>query len=242
MGDKSKPCRARRKLLMLLMLLMLLGVGAAAWVVRSRIRDGHRLDNGRQHLPAAPRPTSAAIPASAAADTAPASFSAASPKPVAAGPGSGVATGPAAEPELGAIPDHLVKPAAATPTLSQRDSAQPALPTSAAASPALPKPGPDQPADAEHPARSGAASAAGARASGTGAALADPPFGPGSVRARSDGSSPDPTYVVKGKAATKAFYTPAGLYYTRTRADVWFRSADDARAAGFTERAPRRRR
>jgi hypothetical protein len=47
---------------------------------------------------------------------------------------------------------------------------------------------------------------------------------------------------VKGKTATKAFYTPASAYYTRTRADVWFRTVDDARAAGFTERAPRRHR
>ena len=81
-----------------------------------------------------------------------------------------------------------------------------------------------------------------ARVTGTSAALADAPLGPGSVRARSDGSSPDPAYVVKGKTATKAFYTPAGAYYTRTRADIWFRTADDARAAGFTERAPRRHR
>ena len=70
----------------------------------------------------------------------------------------------------------------------------------------------------------------------------DAPFGPGSVRARSDGSSPEPAYVVKGKIATKVFYTPGGAYYTRTCADVWFRTADDARAAGFTERAPRRHR
>ena len=172
MGDKSKPCRAPEAADAAA---DAAGSGAAAWVVRSRIRDGHRLDNGRQHLPAAARPTSAAIPASAAADTAPASFSAASPKPVAASPGSGVAPGaPRPSREPAAIPDHLVKPAAATPALSQRDSAQPALPaqpappTSAAAPPAPPKPGPDQPADAEHPARSGAAPAAGARASCTG--------------------------------------------------------------------------
>ena len=47
-------------------------------------------------------------------------------------------------------------------------------------------------------------------------------------------------FVVKGKTATKVFHAPGGAYYTRTRADVWFRTADDARAAGFTERAPRR--
>jgi hypothetical protein len=70
----------------------------------------------------------------------------------------------------------------------------------------------------------------------------DAPFGAGSVCARSDGSSPEPAYVVKGKIATKVFYSPGGAYYTRTRADVWFRTADDARAAGFTERVPRRHR
>jgi hypothetical protein len=84
---------------------------------------------------------------------------------------------------------------------------------------------------------------ASARTSGVTVGLSsDAPFGPGSVRARSDGSSPEPAYVVKGKIATKVFYTPAAAYYTRTRADVWFRTADDARAAGFTERAPRRHR
>jgi hypothetical protein len=85
--------------------------------------------------------------------------------------------------------------------------------------------------------------AASARTSVVSAGLpSDAPFGPGSVRARSDGSSPEPAHVVKGKIATKVFYTPGGAYYTRTRADVWFRTADDARAAGFTERAPRRHR
>jgi hypothetical protein len=62
---------------------------------------------------------------------------------------------------------------------------------------------------------------------------------PGSLAALADGSSPDPAYGVKGKSATKIFHAPGGAYYTRTRADVWFRSADDARAAGFTERARR---
>ena len=63
------------------------------------------------------------------------------------------------------------------------------------------------------------------------------PFG---ARA-ADGSSPHPDYTIKGKTAARVFHTPAGPYYTRVRADVWFRSADDARAAGFTERAPRPR-
>ncbi len=60
------------------------------------------------------------------------------------------------------------------------------------------------------------------------------------MRARDDGASPDPDYVVKGKSATRVFYAPGSPYYARTRADVWFRTADDASAAGFTARAPRR--
>jgi hypothetical protein len=62
---------------------------------------------------------------------------------------------------------------------------------------------------------------------------------PAGVPARADGSSPDPGYTVKGKAATKVFHAPGGPYYSRTRADLWFRTADDARAAGFTERTRR---
>jgi large subunit ribosomal protein L17 len=62
---------------------------------------------------------------------------------------------------------------------------------------------------------------------------------PGAVASLADGSAPDPAYAVKGKVATKTFHTPGSTYYTRTRADVWFRTARDARAAGFTERVRR---
>ena len=82
--------------------------------------------------------------------------------------------------------------------------------------------------------------AATAVASVTAPALPDAPFGPGSAPALDDGASPDPEYVVKGKTATRVFYAPGSAYYARTRADVWFRTADDASAAGFTPRAPRR--
>jgi hypothetical protein len=88
--------------------------------------------------------------------------------------------------------------------------------------------------------RARAIPAATAVASVTAPALPDTPFGPGSVRASADGSSPDAEHVVKGKSATRVFYAPGSPYYARTRADVWFRTADDARAAGFTPRAPRR--
>ena len=143
-------------------------------------------------------------------------------------------------PESGAVQPARPEPRGANAALVGPDGAKSAPPGSAPAPPEQ-RPAPDQPADARRSTRSRAVPAASARTSVASAGLpSDAPFGPGSVRARSDGSSPEPAYVVKGKIATKVFYTPAGAYYTRTRADVWFRTADDARAAGFTERAPRR--
>lgn len=262
-ADESPPRRRRRKMLVLLCA----GV-AAAWLLRTRIRERRGLDDQWRYLLAAPRPVPTATPASAAVTTG--ASSSAAPNPVTtepvnptAGPGTGpvtamppapapsdipapqAATEPEPEPEPTATPDHPVTPAATTLAPTHPDAAESTPLTPAAPQPAPPEPTPDQPADAPQRARSDAVPAASAQASVTPvtpAAWADAPFGPGSVRARSDGSSPDPAYVVKGKTATKAFYTPAAAYYTRTRADVWFRTADDARAAGFTERAPRRHR
>ncbi|MHA6626783.1 sunset domain-containing protein [Pseudonocardia sichuanensis] len=61
------------------------------------------------------------------------------------------------------------------------------------------------------------------------------------VAARPDGSAPGPEYTIKGNAGSMLFHTPESPYYGRTRAEYWFRTADDARAAGFTEWTPRRR-
>lgn len=55
-----------------------------------------------------------------------------------------------------------------------------------------------------------------------------------------DGSPPGPEYTVKG-AASGLFHAPSSPYYKRTRAELWFRSAEDARTAGFTEWAPKKR-
>jgi len=67
-----------------------------------------------------------------------------------------------------------------------------------------------------------------------------PPEG-GSARSFPDGSPPDPDYPIKGNANSMLFHSPTSPYYKRTRAEVWFATADDARAAGFTEWTPRRR-
>jgi hypothetical protein len=263
MADTLKPRPRGRKMLVLLGVL-LLGVVAAAWGFWSRIRERHGRDNGWQHLRPASRPAPAAIPASAALDTIPASSTAASPEPgTHPVPDNPPVPEAAAELTPTPRPGHAVEPAAGTPGPPESGAAQPARPEpgganaalvgpdgaksappgSAPAPPAAQRPAPDQPADARPSTRSRAVPAASARTSVASAGLpSDAPFGPGSVRARSDGSSPEPAYVVKGKIATKMFYTPGGAYYTRTRADVWFRTPDDARAAGFTERAPRRHR
>lgn len=261
-ADESPPRRRRLKMLVLLCA----GV-AAAWLLRTRIRERRGVDDQWRYLPAAPRPIPTATPASAAVTTG--ASSSAAPNPVTtepvnptAGPGTGPVTAmppapapsdipapqAATEPEPEPTSGHPVTPAATTLAPTHPDAGEPTPLTPAAPQPAPPEPILGQPADAPQRARSDGVPAASAQASVTPvtpvtpAARADAPFGPGSVRAQSDGSSPDPAYVVKGKTATKAFYTPAAAYYTRTRADVWFRTADDARAAGFTERAPRRHR
>jgi hypothetical protein len=268
MADQPKPRRRRQKMLVLLAV----GVAAwlVRYRIRNSHGLGNTWQRLPTAPPPAPPATPASAAADAAPPSSSAAPNPLTPQP--AHPTAGPATGPvtptppilapaprdtpapeaAIEPEPMATADHPVTPAAgkpappqpdaAEPARPQSDAAEPAPPTSATAQPTLPKPAPDQPADAQHPTGSGAVPAAGARASEFTGVRADAPFGPGSMRARSDGSSPDPAYVVKGKTATKAFYTPAAAYYTRTRADVWFRTTDDARAAGFTERAPRRHR
>ncbi|WP_214401171.1 sunset domain-containing protein [Pseudonocardia lacus] len=64
----------------------------------------------------------------------------------------------------------------------------------------------------------------------TAAALAEP-----------DGSPPGPEYTIKAKSGSELFHGPDSPYFGRTRAEFWFRTAADARAAGFTEWTPRRR-
>jgi hypothetical protein len=56
-----------------------------------------------------------------------------------------------------------------------------------------------------------------------------------------DGAAPGPEFTIKGNADSMLFHTPESPYFERTRAEVWFRTPDEAVAAGFTEwRAHRR--
>ncbi len=191
----EKPTRRRRRTL----LVPLLGIGVAAWAVRSRLAERGTLHDGWQPLPprrVTPDRTAAETP-EPAAEPAPVPGYEPAPRLTLAVPGSVAEAAPEPEPVATPEPEPVLARARAVP-------------------------------------------AATAVASVTAPALPDAPFGPGSAPALDDGASPDPDYVVKGKTATRVFYAPGSAYYARTRADVWFRTADDASAAGFTPRAPRR--
>lgn len=115
-------------------------------------------------------------------------------------------------------------PAAATP---------PATPPAAPAAPAAPTPAAAPPA-AVRPLTSAVPP--------TASASAEPgPHGPGSAAPRPDGSAPSPEFTIKGNAGSRLFHPPSSPYYRRTKAEVWFRTAEDAAAAGFTAYTPRRR-
>ncbi len=57
----------------------------------------------------------------------------------------------------------------------------------------------------------------------------------GAVRAADDGSSPDEAYTVKGNMDSMKFHEPDGQWFDQTVAEVWFKTAEDAEAAGFTK-------
>ncbi|MGH3728535.1 MAG: hypothetical protein ACRDTU_07250, partial [Micromonosporaceae bacterium] len=60
------------------------------------------------------------------------------------------------------------------------------------------------------------------------------PYGEGSVNALPDGSAPSDHYTVKGNAHSMLYHTRRSPYFGRTRADVWFRTEEDAERGGFT--------
>ena len=57
---------------------------------------------------------------------------------------------------------------------------------------------------------------------------------PGAVKADEDGSGPE-GYEIKGNAQSMKFHAPGGRWYDSTVAEFWFKTAEDAKAAGFLE-------
>ncbi|OLF10953.1 50S ribosomal protein L17 [Actinophytocola xinjiangensis] len=60
------------------------------------------------------------------------------------------------------------------------------------------------------------------------------PYGAGSRAALEDGSEPE-GFPIKGNADSMLFHTPGSAFYDRTVAEVWFRTEEDAEAAGFSK-------
>ena len=69
--------------------------------------------------------------------------------------------------------------------------------------------------------------------------FADGGFGELSARPGPDGSGPA-GWDIKGNANSMLFHSPASPWFARTRAEVWFRDEDAAKAAGFTDARERR--
>lgn len=55
----------------------------------------------------------------------------------------------------------------------------------------------------------------------------------GAVAANEDGSSPDADYTVKGNRDSMKYHVEGSQWYDATVAEVWFKTAADAEAAGF---------
>lgn len=64
-------------------------------------------------------------------------------------------------------------------------------------------------------------------------AVAAGPY-PGSALAGPAGAAPGAGFTIKGNSDSMLFHTPESPYYGRTTAEVWFGSAEEAEAAGFT--------
>ena len=213
--------------------LVLVGLaGAAVWVVRSRRAGSAGLleqwpDTSSVRPPAVPmssEPSSEPEPAGAPSDAAtppigfavPTAADAPDPDPSDV-PSASEPSTPSAPVVTTAGPDRAIDPAPAEPLTGAKQLFTPPGSNGTEQAPAptstRPSPRPRQ--------RSTTVPQLGV---GSGAAAALP-----------DGSAPGPEYTIKGNAGSMLFHRPDSPYYNRTKAEVWFRTATDARAAGFTE-------
>ncbi|WP_193596790.1 50S ribosomal protein L17 [Microbacterium sp. YJN-G] len=89
-------------------------------------------------------------------------------------------------------------------------------------------------AKAEKPAKAEKAEEAPVEETAAPAALVDGEFGEDSAAPLEDGSAPE-GFDIKGNKDSMKFHRPDGQWYEQTVAEVWFRTAEAAEAAGFTE-------
>ena len=108
--------------------------------------------------------------------------------------------------------------------------------TEAPAAEAAPRPRPE--AATEAPAAEAATEAPAAEAATEAPAeapatdVAEGEFGAGSAAPLESGDAPA-GFEIKGNKTSKKFHAPSSPWYDRTNAEVWFRTAEDAEAAGF---------
>ena len=211
----ARPTRHRRRLVLILLL------GAGAWVVATRRRPS-AVPASSGVVPAASRPGPA--PAVPGGDTAPAPLAGAATPDAAAAP---AVTEPAVTEPAAAGPVNDGAPARRRPSPTPRAATPSIRPLASPAAESLPAP-------VARPPSSPLPSA-------TARPPAAQPFGPGSVAPLPDGSAPAPEFTIKGNAGSMLFHLPSSPYYGRTKAEVWFRTPEDASAAGFTAYVPRRK-
>jgi small subunit ribosomal protein S2 len=102
-------------------------------------------------------------------------------------------------------------------------------PAATVEAPVVEAPAAEAPAVVETPAE---APVAEAPAAVVDAAPAEPKFGPDSAAPLEDGSAPE-GFEIKGNADSMKFHAPTSPWYGRTVAEVWFKTAEAAEAAGF---------
>ena len=68
-------------------------------------------------------------------------------------------------------------------------------------------------------------------------AAAEGPHGPGSHAVLDDVDEAPDGFPIKGNADSMKYHTPESPFYGRTKAEVWFASAEAAEAAGFSKPA-----
>lgn len=91
----------------------------------------------------------------------------------------------------------------------------------------------DEPAKAEEAAKAEKKPATAAKAEKPAKAdKVDGPFGPDSAEPLDDGSAPK-GFTIKGNKGSMKYHTTESQWYDRTVAEVWFRTAEAAEAAGF---------
>jgi large subunit ribosomal protein L4 len=134
-----------------------------------------------------------------------------------AGPAAGKSgKGSASSVEVEDIPDDVVEAVVEAPKPAKKAAAKKAAPKAKTEDDAKAEAKAESPKAAKHAAKDDA----------------DAPFGSDSHAPLDDGEQPE-GFPIKGNADSMLYHVPGTSFYNRTVAEVWFRSAEAAEAAGF---------